>query len=149
MNTDVDISGALKLKLANRYLIRPGTYQLNLSTQGYYPVQETLGVSEESSQHYIYRLEKLPGHLRVDSGSVTGAQVLIDGNSRGETPVTLRDLAPGEYLVEVVAERYFPFPREIEVEGLDREQSVSADLRPRVGGNQFYINTCGRAGVQR
>ena len=130
LNTDVDISGALKIKLANRYLIRPGTYQLNLSTQGYYPVQETLGVSEEASQHYIYRLEKLPGHLRVDSGSVTGAQVLIDGNSRGETPVTLRDIAPGEYLVEVVAERYFPFRAEIEVEGLDREQSVSADLRP-------------------
>ena len=130
LNTDVDISGALKIKLANRYLIRPGTYQLNLSTQGYYPVQETLGVSEEASQHYIYRLEKLPGHLRVDSGSVTGAQVLIDGNSRGETPVTLRDLAPGEYLVEVVAQRYFPFRTEIEVEGLDREQSVSADLRP-------------------
>ncbi len=130
LNTDIDISTTVKLKLANRYLIRPGTYQLNLSAQGYYPVRETLGVSEEASQHYIYRLEKLPGHLRVDSGSVTGAQVLIDGNSKGETPVTLRDLAPGEYLVEIVAERYFPFRAEIKVEGLDREQSVSADLKP-------------------
>ena len=130
LNTDIDISAALKLKLANRYLIRPGTYQLNLSAQGYYPVRETLGVSEEASQHYIYRLEKLPGHLRVDSGSVTGARVLIDGNAKGETPVTLRDLAPGEYLVEIVAERYFPFRAEINVEGLDREQSVSADLKP-------------------
>ena len=127
--TEVDISGVLRIKLANRYLIRPGAYQLNLSAQGYYPVRETLGVSEEASQHYIYRLEKLPGHLRVDSGSVTGAQVLVDGNSRGETPVTLRDLAPGEYLVEIVAQRYFPFRENIEVEGLDREQSVSADLR--------------------
>ena len=71
--TEVDISGVLRIKLANRYLIRPGAYQLNLSAQGYYPVRETLGVSEEASQHYIYRLEKLPGHLRVDSGSVTGA----------------------------------------------------------------------------
>ncbi len=130
LNADVDIPVALKIKLANRYLIRPGTYRLNLSAQGYTPVRETLGVSEEASQHYIYRLEKLPGHLRVDSGPVTGAQVLVDGNSRGETPVTLRDLAPGEHLVEIVAERYFPYRESIEVEGLDREQAISAELRP-------------------
>lgn len=130
LNSSVSISGALKLKLANRYLIRPGTYELELSAQGYHPLQERLGVTEESSQHYIYRLEKLPGHLRVDSGQVTGAEVLIDGISKGETPVTLKDIPPGEYLVEIRAERYFPFRTEITLAGLDQEQSVSADLRP-------------------
>ena len=130
LNANVDIATVLKLKLANRYLIRPGAYDLDLSAQGYRPLQERLGVTKEADQHYIYRLEKLPGHLRIDSGQVTGAEVLIDGISKGETPVTVRDLPPGDYLVEIRAERYFPFRADITLEGLDREQSVSADLKP-------------------
>ena len=128
--TAVDISGAMTLKLANRYLIRPGTYALDLSAPGYHPLEETLGVTGDSAQHYIFRLEKLPGHLRIDSAPVTGARVLIDGTGKGETPVTVRDLPAGEYIVEIRAERYFPYRAEITLEGLDREQSVSAELQP-------------------
>ena len=130
LDTNVDITGALTLKLADRHLIRPGTYNLDLSAPGYHPLQETLGVTEDPAQHYIYRLEKLPGHLRIDSGPVTGAPVFIDGIEQGETPVTVTDLPAGEYIVEIRAERYFPFRAEITLEGLDREQSVSADLQP-------------------
>ena len=128
--TAVDISGAMALKLADRYLIRPGTYALDLSAPGYHPLEETLGVTGDSAQHYIFRLEKLPGHLRIDSAPVTGARVLIDGTGKGETPVTVRDLPAGEYIVEIRAERYFPYRAEITLEGLDREQSVSAELQP-------------------
>ena len=130
LTANVDIAAALKLKLANRYLIRPGAYELGLSAPGYRPLRERLDINEEAAQHYIYRLEKLPGHLRVDSGQVTGAEVLIDGIGKGETPVAVRDLPAGDYLVEVRAERYFPFRAEITLEGLDREQSVSAGLEP-------------------
>ncbi len=128
--TAVDISGAMTIKLANRYLIRPGTYDLDLSAPGYHPLEETLGVTGDSAQHYIFRLEKLPGHLRIDSAPVTGAPVFIDGIEKGETPVTVRDLPAGEYIVEIRAERYFPYRAEITLEGLDREQSVSAELQP-------------------
>ena len=110
--------------------MRPGAHGLSLSADGYHPLQETLNVSAEAAQHYIYRLEKLPGHLLIDSGAVTGAEVLLDGVSRGKTPLDLRDLAPGEYAVEIRAERYFPFREEVMLEGLDREQSLNAELKP-------------------
>ena len=129
-NVDVDISGSLKLKLANRYLLRPGTHDISLSAGGFHPLQETLLVSEQAAQHYIYRLEKLPGHLRIDSGEVTGAEVLLDGVSRGETPLNLRGLSPGEYVVEIRAERYFPYRTQVILEGLDREQHLNAELKP-------------------
>lgn len=129
-NVDVDISGSLKLKLANRYLLRPGTHDISLSAGGFHPLQETLLVSEQAAQHYIYRLEKLPGHLRIDSGEVTGAEVLLDGVSRGETPLNLRGLSPGEYVVEIRAERYFPYRAQVILEGLDREQHLNAELKP-------------------
>ena len=129
-NVDVDISGSLKLKLANRYLLRPGTHDISLSAGGFHPLLETLVVSEQAAQHYIYRLEKLPGHLRIDSGEVTGAEVLLDGVSRGETPLNLRSLSPGEYVVEIRAERYFPYRTQVILEGLDREQHLNAELKP-------------------
>ncbi len=129
-NVDVDISGSLKLKLANRYLLRPGTHDISLLAGGFHPLQETLLVSEQAAQHYIYRLEKLPGHLRIDSGEVTGAEVLLDGVSRGETPLNLRGLSPGEYVVEIRAERYFPYRTQVILEGLDREQHLNAELKP-------------------
>ena len=128
-DADVGISGSLKLKLANRYLLRPGTHDISLSAGGFHPLQETLLVSEQAAQHYIYRLEKLPGHLRIDSGEVTGAEVLLDGVSRGETPLNLRDLTPGEYVVEIRAERYFPHRTQVILEGLDREQHLNAELK--------------------
>ena len=129
-NADVDISGTLKLKLANRHLVRPGAHDLSLSAEGYHPLQERLNVTTEAAQHYIYRLEKLPGHLLIDSGAVTGAEVLLDGVSMGETPLNLRSLSPGEYVVEIRAERYFPLRTQVILEGLDREQRLDAELKP-------------------
>ena len=126
----VDIAVALKLKLANRYLIRPGAYELDLSAPGYRPLRERLDVNEDAAQHYVYRLEKLPGHLRVDTGEVAGAKVLVDGVARGETPLTLRDLPAGEYLVEIRAARYLPLREQVAVAGLDEELALSVELKP-------------------
>ncbi len=129
-NAGIELSGSLKLKLAHRYLLRPGAHDLLVSAEGFRPLRETLVVSAEAAQHYLYRLEKLPGHLLIDSGAVTGAEALLDGISRGNTPLRVGDLAPGEYLLEIRAERYLPWRGEIMIEGMDREQSVSAELKP-------------------
>ena len=130
VNADIDINGGLKLKLGNRYLIRPGEYDFNLSALGYYPVAERLTVSREQAQRYVYQLQKQPGHLQVDTGAVTGAEVFIDNISRGKAPVTIRDVPPGPHLVEIKTARYFPFRENIRIEGLDREQSLMVDLTP-------------------
>ena len=125
----VAIAGSPELQLASRYLIRPGAYELELSAPGHQPRRENLVVTEDAAQRYNYRLEKLPGHLRIDSGEVTGAQVFVDDVAKGATPLTIRGLAPGEYAVEVRAKGYFPFRTNIILEGLDREQLLSAELR--------------------
>ena len=140
---DVDIAGGLKLKLADRYLIRPGEYGLNLSAEGYFPIEDRLAVADDRAQHYVYSLRKRPGHLNFDTGPVTGAEVIMDGASRGKTPVTVRDLPPGEYLVEINADRYFPFRDTINVEGLDREQSIEVDLEPAWADVSFDSSPAG------
>ena len=130
LSATVDISGVLQLKLGNRHLVRPGAYDLTLTAPGYQPLQETLLVTDSAAQHYIYRLEKLPGHLRIGSGVITGAPVFVDGVARGETPLTLRDLPPEEYLVEIKAARYLPWREQVILEGLGQEQILDAELKP-------------------
>jgi len=130
VETEINIDSVLKLKLADRYLIRPGGYDLRLSARGYYPIDETLTVGHEQTQNFQFKLEKLPGHLQVNTGAVAGAEVFVDGVSKGRTPVTIRDIPHGERLVTITAERYSPFEDTIDMEGLDKEQTINIDLTP-------------------
>ena len=127
---NVDVSTLLQLQLANRHLLRAGTYDLTLTAAGYQPLQEALVVTDATAQHYVYRLEKLPGHLHIDTGAVTGATVFLDNVAKGQTPLLLSDLVPGEYLVEIKAERYLPLRATVMLAGLGQEQRFSAELKP-------------------
>lgn len=46
------ISGGLKIKLADRFLLRQGTYQLAAQAQGYHDHNQALEITDESSQHF-------------------------------------------------------------------------------------------------
>ncbi len=127
---EIDIDGLLQLKLADRYLLPSGKHTLTLSAEGYYPLQHDLIVSDEQNQRYSFELKRLPGHLRVDTGEVSGAEIFIDDVLLGKTPALIRDIAPGERRLRIVAERYFPFEQSLVIEGLDKEQSLKTELLP-------------------
>ncbi|MDT8320654.1 MAG: PEGA domain-containing protein [Xanthomonadales bacterium] len=127
---DVSIRGGLKLKLADYYLLREGEYLLRIEAEGYQPLSQELVIGEEQNQRYAFTLERLPGHLRVDTGPVSGARVFIEQKERAITPAVIRDLPAGEYLLRVTADRYFPYEERLLIEGLDREQTVHVSLVP-------------------
>lgn len=127
------IETPFKIHLADYFLIRPGSYGLRITAAGYYPVAETLTVGEEQNQHIARFLEKLPGHLRIDSGAVSGARVLIDSEARGITPITVSGLRPGEHLLAVTLDRYLPHEESVVIEGRDVEQRLSVALTPAWG----------------
>ncbi|MEM9397617.1 MAG: PEGA domain-containing protein, partial [Pseudomonadota bacterium] len=54
------ISG-LSIPFGERYLIRPGTYQVDASAPGYHPFQKELKVTREASQTVELVLQPLPG----------------------------------------------------------------------------------------
>jgi len=130
VNAVVEISGGLHLKLADRLLLRQGTYQLHLSAEGYRELAQDLEVGEEQNQEYSYTLQRLPGHLKIDLTPQVTADIRINGTVRGQTPATLADLEHGKYTVELLADRYLPYETEVEIEGLDKQQVLSATLIP-------------------
>jgi formylglycine-generating enzyme required for sulfatase activity len=124
------VDGLLKLKLLDRYLLLPGRYELRITAEGYHPLEQEVVVGDEQNQRLSYRLERLPGHLHVDSGPVSGAQVFVDDDAGGRTPVTIRDLPHGEHRIRVELERYFPHEQSVEIGGLGKEQALRVELRP-------------------
>ena len=126
----IEIQGGIKLKLADRFLIRSGDYQLSIEAPGYYPLKQLLSVNDQQNQHYTFTLQRLPGHLNISSSPATTAEIRIDGELRGKTPTTIRDIAHGEHALRIDAERYLPFTTSIEIEGRGHEQTLVVELLP-------------------
>ena len=127
-HADIDVSGILQLKLADRLLLLRGIYELQISAAGYSPLVTLLTVDEPRNQAFSYELARLPGHLRVATPGVEGAEIFIDGIARGTTPALIRDIPYGEHQLLIRSERYFPYETILMVEGLDREQAQAISL---------------------
>ena len=67
IEADIQLDSLLKLRLADRYLLRPGGRDASVSAPGYYTLNKRQVVRDEQSQDYSFALKRLPGHLKVDS----------------------------------------------------------------------------------
>ena len=128
--TPIDVSvGGVTLPFGDRLLIRPGTYSLDVTANGYFPFQGTLDVDRADVQNRAVNLIPLPGVLILET-QPEGATVVIDGQILGTTPLTLKDFAAGEVTFELSAKRYLTVEDVITVEGRDITQRYSKDLIP-------------------
>lgn len=126
----VSLEGGMRLQLAGRYMARPGPYRLSIVAPGYEPLTAEIMVNRGPAQRHVYQLEKRPGRLRVDTGAVTGAEVFVDQESKGTTPLVIEALPAGERLVAIKAPRYLPYEERLEITGLDQEQTLEVALTP-------------------
>ncbi|RMF98117.1 MAG: PEGA domain-containing protein [Gammaproteobacteria bacterium] len=126
---EISIDTALPApRIAGRYLLWPGVYRLRLSADGYRPREVEIQVRDLPAEAFEFRLEKLPGRIRVAAVPAVPVQVYVDG---ADAPLgTTFELPAGPHRLRVVAERYLPWEQAIEVEGLGREQVVQVSLQP-------------------
>ncbi len=127
----VSVSGGpWKIALAERRLMRSGEYRVLAEREGYHPLEETFTVGSAAAQVFTYEMAKLPGRITVRTEPAQGATVSVDGEVQGETPLEVLQVEPGERLFAVSAPRYQPATATLEVEGLDREQTLRIALQP-------------------
>ncbi len=127
--SELDIDGGLKLKIGERYLLRSGDYRLNVSAPGHYPLEQDFEVDGSDNQSLHLVLQRLPGKLSFDTRP-PGAQVLVDGESLGNTPLQAQPVKAGERELRLLAERYLPYRSTIEVTGMEVAQAFAVDLEP-------------------
>ncbi|NCF17970.1 MAG: PEGA domain-containing protein [Haliea sp.] len=125
---EVDIDG-LALPFGERYLLRPGTYQVTATAEGYHPMVTEVTVNDRDSQRAELVLRPLPGLLSVNS-QPPGAKVLIDGEAVGETPLADLPVEAGEHQLQVQLDRYLPHAQPLEITGRQLPQGMELALSP-------------------
>lgn len=128
-DANVSVSG-LALPLGDGHLVLPGHYSYTVSAGGYLPKSGEVDVSSEGHSRHTVTLEKLPGHLQVVSEPSVPLTILVDGKEVPSENGLAKNIPAGTKRITIQSERYLPFTREIEIEGLDNTQHLQARLRP-------------------
>jgi formylglycine-generating enzyme required for sulfatase activity len=125
---DVSIQG-LYLPFGSRYLMRPGSYAMTATANGYYDLETELVVTEQDSQNLELVMQPLPGLLTITSVP-EGARVLIDGEELGETPLVDTPVDAGAHTLALQLERYQPLEQQLDVTGRQVQQMLELNLTP-------------------
>jgi formylglycine-generating enzyme required for sulfatase activity len=124
------LTRGLRVKLADRYMIRPGNYQASIDALGYYPIDAQITVTDEQNQRLPFELRRLPGHLKVITTPVVEAEIWLNDELAGESNRLINNLPHATYDIKIITERYLPFEGSLDIEGLDKEQSMEVELTP-------------------
>ena len=126
---------------AGELTLRPdaGTHTIRLnSKRRIWEKRYELTAGEKVDEVVIFTSEKIeqwdigqPGGLYIESNP-SSAMVLLNQVEQGVTPLTLKNIQPGSYTIEVVKDLYLPEQRDVEVKSLDFA-SEQFDLTPNFG----------------
>ncbi|HEX7236920.1 MAG TPA: PEGA domain-containing protein, partial [Gammaproteobacteria bacterium] len=123
-------STLFKLKISDRFLLRPGSHRVVAELPGYYPLDTKIDVGPLADQTIALTLTKLPGLVTLTTEPEINAEVLVDGVALGKTPLVDKEMAPGMHQLEFSASRYLSAARELEVAGASERQSLAVTLTP-------------------
>jgi formylglycine-generating enzyme required for sulfatase activity len=122
--------GLFRIDLGDRFLLRPGDYTVVAEKEGYRILQHPIEVRDVDNETFRLTLERLPGLLVVTTGEVTGAEVFVDGEKVGETPLAGVEVAEGRHAIRVVAKKHLPYTHDLQVEGGGVESLLEVELEP-------------------
>ncbi len=120
----------LKLRLGDRYLVRPGRHRVTATLEGYYPLDTEVEVGPLADQTFPLEMTRLPGLISFSTENGVEATLRVDGEAIGSTPIADAEVIPGVHQVEFVAPRHLPEVIELDVEGGHVRQTVVAALTP-------------------
>jgi len=122
--------GLLTPTFGERFLLRQGGYTVQARKEGYRPLEASFEVGPDGPGEVRFEMEKLPDLFTVSSGDVTGAEVVLDGETIGATPLEGIEVRPGGHHFVVRMPRYRPWEATLEVEGGGHERVLEATLEP-------------------
>jgi len=97
----VNVESPLAIKIGPRFLVLKGDLPVTVTAEGYYPLDTDLIVTDQQAQTFVINMQPLPGFLTLNSDNISGAQVFIDGQMVGETPLTDLEVDAGDHMLSV------------------------------------------------
>ena len=132
---ELSINGSLPTyQLGERYLMLTGTYEISAQLEGHETLISTVAVGEAPEQAFDLTMKRLPGIVEITAThtdqQISDAEVFIDQELAGKTPITLDSVAAGIRDLYIRHPRFQPYETEIDVIGLHRFQTEAVDLTP-------------------
>jgi formylglycine-generating enzyme required for sulfatase activity len=124
-DSTIDMDGGLALRVGANYFARPGDFTVEIEREGYATLRKQIAVTGDADQAFTFKLAKLPGVL--DIKTPVAARVSIAGKDVGAAPGALR-LPAGRHELVITAPRYLPFTARVDIEGMERRQTLAPQL---------------------
>jgi formylglycine-generating enzyme required for sulfatase activity len=139
----VSVAGPLAVRVGPRYLMRSGAADVSIRAEGYYDFDQTLTIGDDQAQTFAIELVPLPGFLDLDTGNVVAAEVFVDGEAVGVTPLRQLELAAGEHTLTVRKDRYETLETSLVIEGRSTSQTLALELLPAWANISFATTPAG------
>ncbi|MCC2658467.1 MAG: hypothetical protein K0Q76_3575 [Panacagrimonas sp.] len=124
----VDVDGGIGIAMGSSYLLLPGSYQVRARAEGHTDLRMPFTVGDAPDQRVRLALQRLPGRLKLIVEPA--AEVFVDGNPHGTTPVAPLELVAGAHELMLRAPRYRVHQVQVQVEGGGVEQTLQVKLEP-------------------
>jgi hypothetical protein len=113
-----------------------GKHQIKVKKAGYEDYEKWVTVKDDETASLNPVLKEIPkpklGVIVVEA-DVKDAEVLLDNEKKGSTPIVINDVIEGVHVVEVRKEPAIPWKQTITVEA-NKQTKVSAELKATMGG---------------
>jgi hypothetical protein len=118
---EVWIDGALRGRTPVEITVIEGLHVIEMKMEGYETTSNELTLTADTTSHQSWTLQEidldsLPGTIIVSS-EPTGAEVYVEGDYKGITPLTLNDVPKGIYTVKIVKEGYKDYSHSVSIRG--------------------------------
>ena len=125
----VEVTGGFAVQVGEIQLLRAGAYELHAARQGYEPLALSINVGSPRIQTFSGTMARLPGHVTFDIDPVGATVVIPDVQAEGAAPFKAT-LPAGPRVAHLSHPRYQLRTVEFDVEGLDKDQTVTAAMSP-------------------
>lgn len=122
----LDVSG-FGVAIGDGRLLLPGDYRVVARKQGYADLSTAFTVTDADQQTFRFEMKRLPGKLSLISDP-PGAEVFVDNNAHGVTPLTGLALATGAHRVLLRLPRYQAYEAGVQIEGGGIAQTIKVTL---------------------
>ena len=119
------------------YLLRPGDYTLHAKKECFEALERAFQVGDTDGQQFDFSMQKQPGRLSIQahqegtpSKFVDSAQIVIDGENVGTTPVSELAVSSGRHQMEIRTPNYQNFKTDVSVNGCGEKQAFDFALIP-------------------
>ena len=111
-------------------LVLPGSYTLEASKEGYFPLREELDISRGGQTEMSYTMKELPGLLKLNTQPETDARLFVDGSEVILNKDGLAEISRGIHQLRIETSRFLPYQEEIEIAGFGKQQQLDISLPP-------------------